>query len=186
MNEYIKPVISRYTKDELPTWSEIYYNYWLNYDNANEYHDDEDIYELDKYWRIPKKLYLLGMVCNQLNKMISEDGIEITSLANGEVPSKDISSFFVLQPLNYDTVFNGDKAPIYTFKLPNGKRNPFIVNDDKRIEVNDYVKTSMRLILQQKYDMPLKGETISCSTYTMFKPIVEDILKEVINYFKDL
>lgn len=59
--------VSLYTKEELPTWNEVY-NEWYQ----NVY--DENI--LDTYWKIPKQAYLNAIICNQFNKMVFEDGYQ--------------------------------------------------------------------------------------------------------------
>lgn len=64
---------SVYAKEELPTWSEVYEEFFqmkaFYYDPNNM-----DQQELDPYWNIPHTKFLLAVVCNQFNKMIVEDG----------------------------------------------------------------------------------------------------------------
>ena len=67
--KHYKPSI--YNKDELPTWDEIYNSFISN--RIYHYNMESDT-DLDPYWRIPQKVILLGFICNQLNKMIFEDG----------------------------------------------------------------------------------------------------------------
>lgn len=65
--------LSMYTKEELPTWDEIY-NEW--YKSGHIIYDPNDVHDqvIDLYWKIPHKVYLLLTICNQFNKMIYEDG----------------------------------------------------------------------------------------------------------------
>lgn len=71
-----KFIPSLYTKRELPTWSEIYYEFYkgnvFSYDINNDMH-----HEYDRYWKtVHKRKVLLAKICNQFNKMIFEDGIK--------------------------------------------------------------------------------------------------------------
>ncbi len=63
---------SLYAKEELPTWNEVYNEWYLNkiWDYNRDNHDHQ---ELDPYWKIPKRKMLIGFVCNQFNKMLFED-----------------------------------------------------------------------------------------------------------------
>lgn len=64
--------VSIYAKEELPTWSEIYNEFYINnyyyFDPKNPDHQIED-----SYWKIPHRKYLLTMICNQFNKTLFED-----------------------------------------------------------------------------------------------------------------
>ena len=68
--------VSLYTKNELPTWNEVYNEYWLK--TINIYipdSSDPDMHIEDPYWKIPRRIVLLAMIANQLNKMLFEDNM---------------------------------------------------------------------------------------------------------------
>lgn len=65
--------LSIFAKEELPTWDEIY-NEWYKSDHLFYDPDDVNDQKEDLYWKIPHKVYLLLTICNQFNKMIYEDG----------------------------------------------------------------------------------------------------------------
>lgn len=140
---------SAYAKEELPTWQELYDWYMLEDKVYNPEYDKDD---LDPYWRIPKKEFMIITICNQLNKMLFEDGyrMKIINMINDYMGSDkiqfcdvkfDISKFFDFD--NYENipinVFNGyfTSLPlIYSIPLPTGKLNPFINPLYKRIAIN--------------------------------------------------
>lgn len=65
--------VSLYAKEELPTWSEVYEECFLKgllFYNSDHPHQQE----LDPYWKLPRLKVLLATVCNQMNKMLFEDG----------------------------------------------------------------------------------------------------------------
>lgn len=68
-----KPSI--FVKEDLPTWNEFYYEFCINMSSCRRYDSDNEYDEEDKYWIIPRRLYLLATACNQLNKMLWEDGM---------------------------------------------------------------------------------------------------------------
>ena len=60
---------SPFTKDTLPTWNEIYHEFYKK--KITKYLTDKDT-ELDKYYQVPRNKVLVAFMCNQLNKMIFE------------------------------------------------------------------------------------------------------------------
>ena len=60
---------SPFTKDALPTWNEIYHEFYKK--KITKYLRDKDT-ELDKYYQVPRNKILVAFMCNQLNKMIFE------------------------------------------------------------------------------------------------------------------
>lgn len=70
-----KPSI--FAKEELPAWSEIIDEYYEKIFLAGDHRfNAADPGELDKYWKVPHKKYIIAMICNQFNKMILEDGFK--------------------------------------------------------------------------------------------------------------
>lgn len=78
---------SRYAKEELPVWSEIWEQFALN--RAYDYDPDNPAHNLpapdssrpevilnshDIYWQQPHRKLLLGWMANEFNKLILEDG----------------------------------------------------------------------------------------------------------------
>ncbi|MCM1220104.1 MAG: hypothetical protein NC548_37000, partial [Lachnospiraceae bacterium] len=50
---------SIYAKEELPTWNEFYNEF---YKSGNYTYDGgKDVFEIDPYWKIPRKKYLLAV-----------------------------------------------------------------------------------------------------------------------------
>lgn len=138
--------ISAYAKEELPTWSEIYEEFYKKklYNSYNELDKT-----LDPYWNIPHTKYLLMTVCNQFNKMINEDGYkdEILKMIKEEIDEEATDVIFLIRSdkdgdgieyLDKYVYQNNYIPPIYTIPLPNGKDNPFIISKDKlRISSRD-------------------------------------------------
>lgn len=168
--------VSLYTKEELPTWNEVY-NEWYQ----NVY--DENI--LDTYWKIPKQAYLNAIICNQFNKMVFEDGYQdgLINFINTHklflqmfdvypVVSKVIDVRFVAEDihdkslagttnlLEYHKSFVsfakekykcGDSLtppPIYT-PFGDGEENIFVVNNHPRIHIPslEYENTIFNIIV---------------------------------------
>jgi len=140
-----KPSI--YTKEELPTWSEVYEEFYLNKIYSYDPNNPDDQVE-DTYWKIPHKKYLIATICNQFNKMLYEDGLmnqvcsELSKEINYEVKALQfICGDFYKSEIVYDAkIFNTffDKIyEIYTIPLPTGKQNPFIISDYNRINITE-------------------------------------------------
>lgn len=164
-----KPSI--FTKDELPAWSEIIDEYYEKIFSAGDHKfDHNNPGELNKYWKVPQKKYIIAMICNQFNKMILEDGFKedllkfinthvFRSLFNSGTVAFDIRfSIRLIHNLGMDkTLGAADKKKledlkfktpeliaaiagtppyVYTLTNPNGKTNPFIVNNHPRIDIS--------------------------------------------------
>lgn len=144
--------LSLFAKEELPTWGEVYEEFW-KYQQFFYDPKDADMQKEDLYWKIPHRKYLIAIVCNQFNKMIFEDKFNYHNINidyNGEkceitdirftcvIPSEEDGSIDDYKNW-YNSIFCGTSCqpPIYTIPLPTGKGNPFIVNTYPRINVND-------------------------------------------------
>lgn len=98
----VKYIVSKYAKEELPTWNEVYNEFYLSghaFYNSEHPHQQE----LDPYWKLPRLKVLIATVCNQLNKMLYEDGyrkglLEHLSKDAGEW-GKVIDAKFILEPI---------------------------------------------------------------------------------------
>lgn len=152
--------VSIYAKEELPTWDEIYNEFW----KKKIFHYKKDIaehQELDLYWKVPRRRYLLGIMCNQFNKTLFEDKMRqkiLKVLNNGviNIPNgKIIDIRFLCEFEDFTNVIDIDvqkqnivandlflyymemnnvgkiyPPPIYTFTLPSKEKNPFIINKE--------------------------------------------------------
>ena len=152
--------VSAFTKEELPTWSEMYED-WYKGGVTSFDADQSDV--CDPYWKIPRRMFLMAVACNQLNKMIFEDGYRDKVLAyisehifpNAEDIRFTCEPFKMYNP-DESTVtwqkrweeecnsrFLGMKdsiPPIYTIPLPTGEKNPFILDDNcKRVNITKRV-----------------------------------------------
>lgn len=142
--------VSLYAKEELPTWDEMYSDFY----KKEIFGYNEDDTELDPYWKIKRKMVQISMFCNQLNKMVFEDKML------GEIDPKMRDIRFIIYGYQIDVKSNNwfnpykshiemekwtDKhfcgkstpPPIYAIHNPNGKENPFITNDHPRIYLQD-------------------------------------------------
>lgn len=67
-------LVSEFSKDELPTWFELHEEFykqkWFTFDMINK-----DDLIIDRYYGIPHKYIVMKFVTNQLNKMLTEDGM---------------------------------------------------------------------------------------------------------------
>lgn len=157
-------VLSAYTKDDLPTWYEVY-DEW--YKKQQFFYDPEMDYPADPYWGIPHRKYLIATVCNQFNKMLFEDGVRepLLKFFNNYVKTGGTVSdirFVIESDMSYlrmhvselnesldnynnhimdlykkYNVGKDEAPPIYTLTIPGSQKNIFIVNNHPRINVDD-------------------------------------------------
>lgn len=146
-NNEDKYIASRYSRNELPTWNEVYNDWYCKYDVLSRYtYDTKSDTEIDPYWKIPRKLYLLAVVCNQFNKMIFEDKIINENI------------HFVLY--NQFTEIDNIKTPvIYTFKNPSKIDDPFVssyehcvVDENYNAKIMLYSKDNLCNVYDNAYD----------------------------------
>lgn len=167
-----KYVLSIYSKEELPTWSEVY-NEWYK---KNQFFYDPNLEEhqtRDPYWKIPHLQYLQAVVCNQFNKMLFEDGyregllLDVNTLTRKCHKITDIR--FALEQTSGDYIhrtrdvdiayedFNEHQAemfkhlnmmddstppPIYSIPMPKGTKNIFITNNHPRTDITSIPYTT--------------------------------------------
>lgn len=139
--------VSLYAKEELPTWDEMYTEFYKR--ELFSYTKDDT--ELDPYWKIPRAQVLLATCCNQLNKMIFEDKVDVNIdmtltdirfIIDGYVNpfiGKTFNRYKLDQDLWYEKhlLGKGTPPPIYSIHNPNGIENPFITNKHPRIYIQD-------------------------------------------------
>lgn len=153
--------LSCYTKEDLPTWNEIYRVFYKR--KITEYFPGVDTDE-DPYWKLPLNMVIIAMMANQFNKMLVEDD-KMESLINylheKFEGAKRITHVYWILFQNMEeevtntataltdiaacsramlptilTEYEGKQYPvIYELPQPDGKENPFIVNDHPRTNV---------------------------------------------------
>lgn len=184
INNDDKYVPSIYAKEELPTWIEMYEDFWLKksfkYDKENP--DDK----LDIYWNIPRKKYLMATACNQLNKMLIEDKVfhdKVIEYIHSTCKNSFLKSgikdiYFVMVNSNmYQDTF--DELPvIFTFPHPKGIKNPFIISNTPRVDISDDSSYSMSLIIKGLFDLRLYWNS------KIFLDTLTFMMKDIIDYFE--
>lgn len=212
-----KPSI--YTKEELPTWNEIYTDFYKG--NINYYHSkSNDQYELDMYWKIPRKKVILVTMCNQLNKLLYEDGklsktldfihqeilnnpidikftcdildtLDKIPIAHQEYLNSSYENYLDrwVEKINKLGVGNRNHPPIYTIPLPTGVENPFIINNDTRINVNDIDEdmclTPIILFDTTEGNKIYNPRPFDDDSKEDYDKIIKFLLKDVIEYFEN-
>lgn len=171
---------SVYTKEDLPTWGELYCEFLMNY--GYTYIAAKDT-EIDPYWKLPRKLVVLAQSCNQLNKMLFED-----NLRNFFKVSRNANDVRFLLCSSKE-IFTGDKSligtekisPIYTLPFPNGKENPFAIADVDRIDVST-LEGDIYLV----YVIDYAGERTDYyyGPDNIFQDDLRMLCKEVFKYFE--
>lgn len=156
---------SIYVKEDLPTWSEVYYEFYKNKTFSFDHEDDNQLNDIDKYWKIPRRKALLATVTNQFNKMLYEDGYsdKFMTFLNNNITYDAVSAMFTCE-LVYPEIKNIESyqtymreyamwsskylgtfvknhpikevPPIYTLTMPTGNPNPFIDINDDVIRIN--------------------------------------------------
>jgi hypothetical protein len=118
-------------------------------------------------------------MCNQLNKLIHEDKVDISSYLRINDLSNVKDIIFYLFDGGRSIGDDYSQFPIYTWKLPStGAHSIFITNEYPRVDIEELYDT---INLQTKY--------IFQDNSTAFKEIsfqlIEILLKDVITYFED-
>lgn len=172
---------SMYTKEELPTWAEVYEDFYLgkqySYDPTNP--SDNECYDL--YWKIPRKKFLIATVCNQFNKMIFEDNLkdQILEEINSHIAGKISNIQFrasMFEPLYMNIII----PPIYTIPHPSGTMNIFAISNDYRIDINKIESMKITAII----DISMHGSTVTRFVNdNELNIIIEAMIKPFKDYF---
>lgn len=168
-NDEDKYIASKFAKEELPTWNEVYNEWYKKYkDDLYTYRTERDT-EIDTYWKIPKKKYLLAAVCNQFNKMIFEDKLDI---------EYTLDLRFALYP-DFQDQYIDEFPTIYTFKNPRGNENPFITLSQRHLIIENEDCEMVILYKNNSSEMQKIDDinTMNC--------IVEKFMQPFINYFEN-
>ena len=152
-NKYIP---SMYVKEELPTWSEVYDEFYMN--KMFQFNPTTDADDIDPFWQIPKKKYIMAIVSNQFNHMIYETELvkrDLLKMVQREFKNRQYhvdAISFTCEPDSHDPAYYNKMAIgikgnplIYTINHPQGTKNPFITNDMNRIILNDYYPNNVLL-----------------------------------------
>lgn len=205
--------VSIYTKEELPTWAEVYEDFYLNKSFTYD-PDDPTHQELDLYWNIPRRKYLLAIICNQFNKMLFEDGMlkDLVSLidkdawgctdvrfscepiedynpanAKGSI-EEDYESFVIELKKMIDKTLLGSTLPppIYTIPLPSGEVNPFITSKHQRIDVNTIDRKMCLVPIIKLHNIDIAPSIAAPLPYEEWnKDVYDKIIEFMMKPFKD-
>lgn len=144
--------LSIFVKEELPTWGEMhewYQHYLRDTTYACEYVAQSKSVDVDRYWHIPRQLFLMATICNQMNKMIMEDGyfdkIVLKAESFTRVPIGKI--YFVLC---VNGILGNTDFKIYSFQNPS--ENPFIMNSEIRSQINPDCDYHLTFVADTMYD----------------------------------
>lgn len=172
---------SLYSKDELPTFHEMYFRFYL----TKTFSCDINTTVFDPYWKIPVDKFILVTACNQLNKMIFEDGFD----KDLKSVNKEYDDFrFILSDGNLTTkdytekFFGGTKTPppIYTIPLPNGNLSQYITNDHPRIRTDEMTSDKYQLKLM------LDGMRTVLPNHEKFTSVLKIMMSNYEDYFNNL
>lgn len=176
---------SIYAKEELPTWSEVYEEFYLGKQYSYDSRNPEDNNNFDLYWKVPHKKYLIAIVCNQFNKMIFEDNLkdQIIEEINKQLGFNILNLQFTIYPLHcHYIVLDPDKQPaIYSIKMPNGSNNPFMLTKYNRIDISDFNSMDLNAIIE--IDDGDGVHTIRYGNGDEFNTIIEVMIKPFKDYF---
>lgn len=216
-NGYPVYKVSIYTKEELPTWNEMYNEFYkgevIFYDPNDPNHQIADL-----YWKIPHRKYLVSVICNQFNKMIFEDGFKdrLFEMVGNQIHAKicdirficDGKSILTKPDLYYDEYIeklvsvynvNNDEVapPIYTIPMPNGQPNPFIVFNNKRVNINEiHEKLELYPVIsfipnvklteldKTKHDISYIINNGCDDRSSLYWKIIDFMMKPIIEYFE--
>lgn len=140
--------VSKYVKEELPTWDEFYHDFY----QQKQYQYDPSIHtEQDLYWKMPRRLYLMSICCNQINMRLFEfnDMVDVVQKVNSAYyhyidhvnPIIFQGLYAVLQYDGYDL----DRIP--TYHITKEKYiNPFAQSYKSRLDVRSLIEKPCTLI----------------------------------------
>lgn len=191
--------LSKYCKDELPTWDEFYNVFFTN----KEYlYNPCTHLKIDPYWNKPYRKLLLAWSTNQLNKMILEDGYGEKLLAFINTGSLEyLKIFFTLSTGRLEECCISKNqidlhGPyVYRHRLPDGSWSIFRNKDISWIDIFGDFKDEESLQLaigciRKPVDGKVKDAGFLSLEYIypdfpLFHDIMEMMLTEMTEYFKD-
>lgn len=203
-------VPSAYVKEELPTWNEVYRDYYQDiFLKGDHKFTMDDPGPDDKYWKFPHKKFIIAVVCNQFNKMIMTDSW-LKGFVIGSINRLWFTSRFPSGSLAYDIRFgiqiDGDKTKlpefrafdndtepiIYTFDHPRGVANPFISSkrtSAERVNIASFESACIYPMIKISNDGKRGYEVYTPLPWTpdeeeMYKSIIELMMAPFREYFE--
>lgn len=200
---------SMYSKDELPTWEElyrVYENKIFYFDPTNPDHQSKDL-----YWKYHHRKMLLIWTCNQLNKFLYEDengnptymeeflkwinenytfdsnidkvAFAISQITTGLCQSNRMS-MFMDRMMENNPEFK--VPPIYTCKLPRTHERSIFASNNMSIDIDELDDGFLTLEIffrsgSQLYTLPRN------TSYTKLYDAIEKIFSDhkVLEYYND-
>ena len=212
-----KYIVSLYAKEELPTWDEIYNQFWkhevFEYDPYNNDHMIEGIPEssdpgelikrMDLYWKLPHRQVLLGWICNQLNKMLFEDGqrdrmIEVATNVL-EIACNDIrfwllevnpnNAFYDLSMMDIESgiikVGTDTPPPVITCELPSTGQRSMFASKHPSVNIKTFTyRFKLGIVLRESNTDRPRPYVILTSDNPNHRYIISELLTDVRNYFE--
>ena len=194
--------LSVFAKEELPTWNEIYNDYYKAGNVCSYDAEDADDQALDVYWKVPRKKVLLATMCNQLNKMLLEDhkltDPDMTELLDMIRPANELEllGFTLRGSVKIDkysdedfTLTDDPRKTIYTIPFPNGKENELLPKSDmNRVNVNDISHMELALYISEVGQTESGDKWHAFGEYKpnteFFKAVIDMLLRDVIMYYE--
>lgn len=182
---------SIYHKECLPTWDQMYNEFFLNkmftYDPASK--DQQDI---DPYWKRPHRKMLLGWACNQLNKMIFEDKVNVVPFANEEFKIECDEVRFTLtddklsslQQTEEECIEKGIPPPIIECDMPSslGMKSLFSTGHPS-VNIDMYNYYTYLTVCMYKRKIPQHFCTTTYHKFQLFQ-VIAFVMKSIITYFE--
>ena len=167
-----------YCKDDLPTWNEMYYEFW---NNKLFYFNPSDHNEMDLYWNTEHNRMILGFACNQLNKMISDSKEQLLSFIQNIFNDFNIKNFYFI--LSNDVEISEDTIPcVYALKIPSTKQFSIFSSNHKRkdlAEINKNIELKL-ILVKSTYDFQI----IDIAN-PIFNKILNKVMVPIIDYFTE-
>ena len=145
---YLYYEVSKYVKEELPTWDEFYHDFY----QQKQYRYDPSIHtEPDLYWEMPRRLYLMSICCNQINMRLFEfnEMADVVQKLNSDYCHYiDHVNPVIFQALYAVLQYDGcDIERIPTYHITKEKYvNPFVQSYKSRLDVRSLVEKPCTLV----------------------------------------
>jgi hypothetical protein len=190
----MKMKLSVYDKDCLPTWDEMYNEFWKHQIFVYDAKRDSLDKTIDPYWNRPKRKMILAWACNQLNKMVFEDGVDVVKFINGHYEDMmvcDDVRFWLLywgKSLRRTTVVIEPRLikeklppPIYVCKIPSTGQYGIFKTQHPSIDVDDLGGWVSLHITILRDGFTQDQRLIS----NLFTDIIRFVINDIIEYFEN-
>lgn len=182
---YLYYDVSKYVKEELPTWDEFYHDFY----QQKQYRYDPAIHtEKDLYWEMPRRLYLMSICCNQINMRLfefNEMPTVIQKLNSAYYHYIDHTNPLIFQAPFYAALqYDGcdlDRVPIYHITKEKYV-NPFVQSYESRLDVRTLLEKPCRLVFVSTING--EREVIDPDNY-LYDMIMDILMARYVNYFED-